>query len=259
MTGWRALDDELNAWAADGRRASLWWRDDDAAEDAPALQRLLALASDAAPSLVLAVIPATLNDDATHRIGTGVGKHWWVVQHGYAHANHARDNEKKIELGGGHSAALCETQLESGRAILSQRFANHFLPALVPPWNRIAPGLIPRLAALGYAALSTYGARDAAQPVSSLKQINCHVDILNWRAGATFLGENEALKLACEHLKARREGKADCGEPTGLLSHHLQQDEAAWRFLPEFFARTMDHPGAHWIDPVTLFNTGAAA
>ena len=256
MTGWPDLDDELGAWAEEGRRAGLWWRDDDAAQDTPALRRLLDLAGGDAPALVMAVIPATLNEAAAERISAG--QNWWVVQHGYAHANHARESEKKIELGGGHPAELCESQLREGRAILSARFSDKFLPALVPPWNRIAPELIPRLAALGYAAISTYGARDTTEPESGLKRINCHIDILNWRAGAAFLGEDAALTLACNHLKARRLGAADAGEPTGLLSHHLQQDEAAWRFLAEFFVRTAEHPGAHWVEPTALFGRGAA-
>jgi len=258
MTSWQALDDELCAWAGDGRRAGLWWRDDDAAEDSPALQQLLGLAGGAAPPVVIAVIPATLSDAAAERIGASAGQGRWVVQHGYAHANHARDHEKKIELGGNYPAALCESQLRAGLALLSARFRAQFLPMLVPPWNRIAPDLIARLPALGYAAISTYGARDAAQAGTGLSQINCHIDILNWRHGAAFVGEAEALKLACEHLSARRRGVADADEPTGLLSHHVRQDKAAWRFLAEFFARTADHPGAQWIEPAALFGAGTA-
>ncbi|MDA0230345.1 MAG: polysaccharide deacetylase family protein [Proteobacteria bacterium] len=258
MTNWQALDDELSVWAGNGQRAGLWWRDDDAAEDSPALRQLLGLAGGDAPPVVIAVIPAKLSDAAADQISAGAGQGHWVVQHGYAHANHARDNEKKIELGGSHPADLCESQLRAGLALLSARFGTQFLPILVPPWNRIAPHLIPRLPALGYAAISTYGARDAAQAETGLSQINCHVDILNWRQGAVFVGETEALKLTCEHLLARRRGTADADEPTGLLSHHLRHDKAAWRFLAEFFARTTDHPGAQWIAPADLFGAATA-
>ena len=257
MTNWQALDDELCAWAEEGRRAGLWWRDDDAAKDSPALRQLLDLAGGDAPPVVIAVVPATLSDAAAERISAGAGQsHYWVAQHGYAHANHARDNEKKIELGGMQPAALCESQLSTGLALLSSRFSSQFLPMLVPPWNRIAADLIPRLQTLGYTAISTYGARDAAQTGTSLNQINCHVDILNWRQGAVFIGEAEALRLACEHLSARRHGTADADEPTGLLSHHLCHDKTAWRFLAEFFARTVNHPGAQWVAPPDLFGAG---
>ncbi|HJN61376.1 MAG TPA: polysaccharide deacetylase family protein [Alphaproteobacteria bacterium] len=254
MSDWRALDEELRALAGAGRRAGLWWRDDDAAEDSPALARLLDLAGGAAPAPLLAVIPAMLSEAAAARIdgSTGAGAELRIAQHGYAHANHARDNEKKIELGGSQPVHECIAQLRAGSALLSERFAKRFLPLLVPPWNRIAPALIARLPALGYAALSTYGGRAAALPVNGLKRVNCHIDILDWRAGAAFLGEAEALRLACQQLAARRLGDGDADEPIGLLSHHLRHDEAAWRFLAEFFARTQAHPGAHWIAPADL-------
>ena len=254
MSGWRALDDELHAWAGAGRRARLWWRDDDAAEDSPALARLLDLAGGAAPAPVLAVIPAGLSEAAAARIDAdaSAGPEWRIAQHGYAHSNHARENEKKIELGGSLSLHECIAQLRAGSALLSERFPKRFLPLLVPPWNRIAPALIPRLAGLGYVALSTYGGRAAAPPVSGLKRVNCHIDILDWRAGAAFLGEAETLRLACGQLAGRRRGGGDADEPIGLLSHHLRHDEAAWRFLAEFFARTAAHPGAHWIAPADL-------
>ncbi len=96
MTNWQALDDELCAWAEEGRRAGLWWRDDDAAKDSPALRQLLDLAGGDAPPVVIAVVPATLSDAAAERISAGAGQsHYWVVQHGYAHANHASDNERR--------------------------------------------------------------------------------------------------------------------------------------------------------------------
>ena len=58
VTQWSDLTQELDAWTADGRRATLWWRDDDAAEPDAALERLLALAATHGLPLALAVIPA---------------------------------------------------------------------------------------------------------------------------------------------------------------------------------------------------------
>src|SRR4029450_2060394 len=57
MTSWPDLDAELDAWAKAGRRAPLWWRDDDAARTTPALERLLALHARHGVPLALAVIP----------------------------------------------------------------------------------------------------------------------------------------------------------------------------------------------------------
>ena len=258
MTSWTTLDGELEAWAAAGKRATLWWRDDDAAEDSPALEKLLTLAEKEAVALVIAVIPAALREAAAARINASAAPGLAVVQHGYAHTNHARDGEKKIELGGANPADECLAHLHMGREIMSRRFPERFLPALVPPWNRIDPALIKQLPALGYATLSTYGARPTAAPKSGLKQINCHIDILNWRQSAAFLGESETLELACTHLRARRLGEVDADEPTSILSHHLRQDDAAWRFLAEYLDRTAAHPGATWPRPTTFFAAAAS-
>jgi hypothetical protein len=249
VTSWRDLDAELDAWAETGRHAEFWWRDDDAAEDAPALARLLDLAK-AAP-LAIAAIPATLSDAAAARIAAAPPD-CRVLQHGYAHANHARDGEKKIELGGSNAPDACERQLRDGFAALGERFGKKFLPVLVPPWNRIDAALIPRLPALGFRAISTY----ADHRVEGLGQLNCHVDILDWRAGAVFVGEDTALALACTHLAAKRRGDADAGAATGILSHHLRHDDAVWHFLAAFFARIAGHPGARWRSPAELFGGG---
>jgi hypothetical protein len=59
MSTWDDLARECDAWAAEGRAVELWWRDDDAIEDTPALRRLLALTRGRAP-IALAVIPGRL-------------------------------------------------------------------------------------------------------------------------------------------------------------------------------------------------------
>ena len=41
MTSWADLGAELGQWAAEGREATLWWRDDDAIEPTPALDRMI--------------------------------------------------------------------------------------------------------------------------------------------------------------------------------------------------------------------------
>ena len=55
---WSELTEELDAWATAGRCATLWWRDDDAAQPGPALERLLALSAGHGWPVTLAVIPA---------------------------------------------------------------------------------------------------------------------------------------------------------------------------------------------------------
>ena len=45
----------------------------------------------------------------------------------------------------------------------------------------------------------------------------------------------------------------DASEPTGLLTHHLDMDAAAWDFLAELFAHTRQHGAATWNDVDTVF------
>jgi hypothetical protein len=120
---------------------------------------------------------------------------------------------------------------------------------LVPPWNRIAAALIPRLSDLGFAGLSTFTPRNAAEPAPGLWQINSHVDLIDWRNGRRFIGEVDAAARMAEVLGAQRLSATDPDEPTGLLSHHLVMPDEAWGFLSTLFALTNEHPGVRWCAP----------
>ena len=171
-----------------------------------------------------------------------------VLQHGYAHENHAGEGERAIELGGQRQAARVIDELQQGWRILQDLFPGRPLPVMVPPWNRIAPELIPLLGALGYRALSCFSARQKPEAVPGLVQANCHVDIIDWRRGRRFRGEEDVIDQLCAHLQARRDGCADPGEASGVLSHHLVHDENCWRFLDTLFEQCARHPGARWLE-----------
>ena len=104
MTGWSDLRDELAAWQNLGRTATLWWRDDDAVAPTPALERLLELADKHGVPLALAVVSAQATEALATRLD-GCGDHVCVLQHGFAHANHAPEGEKSMELGAHRPAA----------------------------------------------------------------------------------------------------------------------------------------------------------
>ncbi len=243
---WEALSQELDAWAAARRRAALWWRDDDALEASAALERLLGLAAARGVPLALAVIPARASQALARRVETAPPR-TALLQHGYAHRNHAPANEKKAEFGAHRPASAVLEELARGRAHMEDLFGAAAAPVLVPPWNRIAPGLLPRLPGLGLRGLSTYRARAAAEPVPGLVQTNAHVDLMRWPEPRGFRGEAEALALLVGHLRARRLGEADADEPTGLLSHHAAHDEAGWAFLERLLARLGEHPAARFV------------
>ena len=262
VNDWENLAGELDAWAKAGRVATLWWRDDDAAAPSPALDRLLALAETHGLPLALAVIPAAAEDALARRLDKA-GPPVTPLQHGYAHQNHARAGEKKVELGAKRPAAAVLDELARGGARMAALFGAGPPAVLVPPWNRIAAELIPELAGLGFTGLSAYGPRIAARTAPGLTQVNCHVDIMRWRAPRGFLGTAPALGLLIGHLRARRQGAADPAEASGLLTHHLAHDPACWSFLERLLPILTEHPAARIVSVGEAFSgtaeTGDAA
>ena len=244
---WDDLSRELDAWGNAGRAASFWWRDDDAAAEVPALRRLLDLAD--AP-LTLAVIPASA-------VAMTLPDHVTVVPHGYAHRNRAGEGRKKCEFPAGEARSAMLDELKLSSVILRQMHASRFRPVLVPPWNRIDSALLPMLPRIGLQGISTFGARAAGMAAPGLFQVNAHVDVIDWHGSRGFVGEAAALGSLVRHLAARRTGTADASEPTGLLTHHLQHDEATWAFVGTLIRYTSAHPATRWLDVDAAF--GAAA
>ena len=251
MSGWRALEEELDAWAAAGREATLWWRDDDAAEAAPALVRLLELAAGRAVPLCLAIIPqrATLEAVALASEYPDIA----LAAHGFAHVDRARAGARKAEFPEGRPMVAMLDELGRARARLTELAGARARAVLVPPWNRLAPALVPRLPQAGFTGLSTYLARPAAVAAPGVGQVNTHVDIIDWRGGRGFVGTEAALKLVLDHLADRRLGRADADEPTGLLGHHLVHDDEAWDFIAAFIDATSGHEAARWLDLDAVF------
>lgn len=249
MTDWDDLGRELDAWAAAGKKAEFWWRDDDAVAITPALERLLTLQHGVAVPLALAVIPAMAEPGLADRLTREPGVR--VVQHGWAHLNHARPGRSKAELGPDRPPSFVLGELVRGQARLDQLFDGGWLRILVPPHNRIAPDVASGLHRAGYVGLSTDKPR-AGVP-ESLIQINTHIDIMDWGVTRAFLGDGACLDQAISHLGAKRSGRVDPQEPTGLLTHHLAHDEPAWRFCERFLTAVKSHPAAEWRDPAALF------
>lgn len=245
MADWAAIERELNAWHAAGQIATFWWRDDDAICLTPPLSRLLAINEENQIPLFLAVIPTRLQLDLVeavhHRPRIA------ILQHGYAHTNHAPPDRKKSEFPPNRPMDLMLNELEYGQQRLLELLPNSALPVLVPPWNRIAPQLIAGLPALGFAGLSTCAPRDVREPVPGLLQVNTHIDIIDWRHGRGFVGTEDALDQILVHLIARRMGQADRDEATGLLTHHLVHTEQCWDFVLEFFTRSAAHSAVRWL------------
>lgn len=251
---WRALEAELAVWRKAGRVAAFWWRDDDAVTPGAALDRLLDLAAGHRASVALAVIPALVEPALARSLEQHAAR-TVVLQHGYAHSNHAPAGAKKCELVDPAQRPALLGELQRGRDRLSALLDDRLLPVMVPPWNRIDTALLRRLPALGFMALSTLKARPAAAPVPGLLQVNCHLDILQWRPQRGFLGTEGALALLTAHLAAKRRGEADAEEPTGILTHHLVHDAQAWSFLAELFAFLEEQEAVRLLSPREIFAT----
>lgn len=256
MSGWSPLERELDLWRDSGQVATLWLRDDDACRDSTDLQRLLDIARSCDAPVALAVIPAGLEASLVAAIARCDRAS--VVQHGYAHRNHAPAGARSCELGGHRSVAVTLAELVAGFDGLESAFGERFLPVLVPPWNRIDSDVIARLPSAGFRALSTFGPRAAPVAAPGLAQCNAHVDLIAWRRDRAFIGAEAAIDRIVGHLQARRGGGVDRAEPTGLLTHHLALDEAAWSFLADFVMRTRAHDAVAWLDAGAIFGAARA-
>ena len=232
MSNWQALADEAARWRDAGRTAELWWRDDDAIDVGSSLDRLLAIVRDTGTPLALAVVPAQATSALATRLADEPDVD--VLQHGYAHTNHAVAPDKKIEVGVQRPAMLTLGELATGWMALERLFGPRALPVMVPPWNRIAPVLVPTLPEIGYRGLSTFGPRLRVHPVRGLLQVNTHVDLIDWKGGRVFAGEETVLAGLVTALAQARSGG---GEPIGILSHHLAMDAGAWDFLRSLWER----------------------
>ncbi|MFO1189376.1 MAG: polysaccharide deacetylase family protein [Alphaproteobacteria bacterium] len=258
---WNSLERELDAWASAGRVAALWWRDDDAIDTTARLARLVALGAAQSVPLMLAVIPATATAAlASALVSAPVSAladvKGAVLQHGYAHINHAPPGLPKSELSNARPLADRLADLEAGRARLGAMVGTRLLPVLVPPWNRIDDDLVDALAGLGYRVLSTFRPRPRGFARPGLRQVNTHVDLIDWAGTRQFIGTDAAVAALVDHLAAKRAALAagqDDLEPTGILSHHLAMDEPCWNFLESLFRLTRGHRGARWLDAAEIF------
>jgi hypothetical protein len=243
MSSWDHLRAELDLWQSEGRIATAWWRDDDAVTVTPQLDTILAFEQKYKVPLALAVIPANLQNNLVERLAETLDTR--VLQHGWAHQNHMPDGRKKQELDDVRDLGAVVADLRKGFSVLSSRFGNRFLPVVVPPWNRIADDVVATLNSLGFCGLSTFNARQTAEPYKGLLQVNTHVDVIDWRGSRGFVGEDVALGSMIAHLAARRTGAADSKEPTGILTHHLVHDGATTHFLDNLFS--MEHSALSWL------------
>lgn len=240
--GWASLRNELRNWSDSGLRLPIWWRDDDACQATAQLDRLRSLAREVSMPVHLAIVPAVAQPDLGAWLA---GDPFRGVVHGWSHRNHAPAGEKASEFGRPRAEAAEEAA--RGLARLRDLYGDDVHPMFVPPWNRIADSLIPRLADCGYQALSTFGPRSKALAAPGLAAVNTHVDPVDWRGTRGLVDADTLRRRLVDHLRARRTGQADPREPLGLLTHHLMMDDATWAFCRDLL-------GELCAGPVTLYD-----
>jgi hypothetical protein len=256
MVKWPDLMAEFDRWEEAGKVATLWWRDDDAVAPTARLGRLLSIASGVPVSL--AVIPA----DAEQELAQWLAEYLHsaprgsvaVLQHGWRHLNHS-GVAKKSEFPAERPTSEMAAELAAGRARLSDLFGARAQPVLVPPWNRFDGSLLGLLARCGLTGISRARARSGSLRALGIIEVNIHVDLVAWKEGRGFIGEDAALGGLVEHLRARRLRAACADEPTGILTHHLVQDQATDAFLDQLITVSVAHPAVLWLDASEIFTS----
>jgi hypothetical protein len=229
-------------------RPRLWWRDDDAKRPHPALDRLLGLAAAHAAPLTLAIIPAANVYALAARL-TGV-RGVTIAQHGVDHRNRRAPGRPCGENPIGACAGPIAARIAAARERMTQAGLAPRLYA--PPWNRIDRALPAALRAVGYETLSAWG--EIAGERGGPCRLDVHVEFLRWTRPPRGLSAARIDQRLREALAQRRERGA-LAAPIGLLTHHADFDQIAWRRLAELLAWAArafdwsDLPAASWTPP----------
>ena len=234
--------------AADrGAPVYFWLRDDDAVTDTPELCLLEAWAGAAHTQVLLAVIPAKADEKLAAFVAGS--KQLCPCVHGWAHKNHASEEEKKMELGDHRPPNIVCGELKTGLKTVYDLFGGDALAVLVPPWNRISDQVVEVLPSLGFEGLSTFGSEVAITTPNGLKVVNCQLDLIDWRGTRKCRPHDELVRELAGHIEER----APDGLPIGILGHHLVHDDAAWQFLHELLEVTRSGE-ARFVSPRDVFD-----
>ena len=213
---------ELQRWKASGHAPVFWWRDDDAREATPALDRLLGLARRFQAPITIAAVPDGDIKGLAEACRDVQGAE--LAIHGFRHENRAPPGRPSGEVN--DMDRLADVMSELGTALEVFRRAGLRPSLFVPPWNNAHPTLKKAIDLWGL-SLSGYGEmRNPDEPT----RLDAHLDVMRWKPEPRFRGAMRFL-LRARRALAERRLKELWDEPLGLLTHHLDHDERAWRFL----------------------------
>ena len=238
IQGW-AFNRELDLWAAAGRRLQLWWRDDDARAPSSQLDRLISLSRRYEAPATLAVVPDWDRRALATRLACE--RQVVVIQHGVDHRNANSKAESKGEFPSRYPREVMETRLVEARERLS--VMPRFAPVFAPPWNAVHADLVGALRASGYRGLSAFGGQASFD--RGFARLDVHLDLVGDCGEHRFRGADDVLARFVRLARERRHAGA-WDQPIGLLTHHLEHGEAAWRFLESFLDRTTGSTAVQW-------------
>lgn len=216
-------------------RLQVWLRDDDAIQSTPQLEKLLELCEGSEMPLGLAVIPQFCKENLATRLSdlNSVS----VLQHGYNHLSIANPGEKKCEFPEHANINEIKVKIQSGRDRLERFFADQVTPVFVPPWNRFAEKHIDSLKELGFAGISTF--LNSQTPF----HINTHFDPVFWKNGKRLHDTNKLISDLIDLISVH----AKTGEALGLLTHHLDFKDDAWKFMHDLLRILSQHGNTDFV------------
>jgi hypothetical protein len=225
---------------------SLWWRDDEAVRDSSELRRLIAIKRRWKCPLALAVVPASAEASLAELCGA---ENLDVLVHGLSHENRAAPGDRKAEFHARRPLDDMRRELFEARERLI-RLMPFCLPVFVPPWNRFPSHVMGELEGAGYSGFSAWGSESLWENARNVKIVNVHIDVIDWRNGQRTKSVSELQG----ELQSSRSAKTDAAAtPIGILTHHLQMTDEAFRNLESFFERVSATQGLSWISARSIF------
>lgn len=223
------LGPELALWAKAGHAPVLWWRDDDARVPTQALERLLSLSRRHDAPLTLAAIAGPSLAMLVRHIEAEPGVE--LAVHGFKHVNRQPDGQGFGEIVDSDDVDWVRAQL---RATVATFHRAGVAPTLfVPPWNNLKPQLLEVLPDSSISVVSGFDLNSGSG--DGVTRLDAHLDVLRWKGGGRFRGTWRFLSRM-RRLLAQRRLAGQWDEPIGLLTHHLDHDQATWLFLETFLA-----------------------
>jgi hypothetical protein len=245
-TDFSPLLTELDCWSANGSTATFWWRDDDAVAPCAQLDRLLDIAE--GRPLALATIPFYATAALAERLANE--PHVTVFQHGWKHQDHAIERPNS-EYPAGRPPETVARELNDGKTKLSELFGSQFAAVFTPPWHGLDANYLPLLRSIGLQGISLKGRRTAVT-TAGLVQNNIHCVPIQWSDPPGFGDPAIYIGQLVAHLRQRRNG-TDRGEATGILTHHLVQNNESLDFVRGVLDLISHHRAARLLNPIELF------